>query len=151
MRLSPANDEDLEFGRLVHHAAYQKMVIREFGEWDDSVADRFFEDTWNHLPHCIIWTDLGERCGYCAIERLPNLLYLREIAILPDYQNQGIGSKLIQSLISECDEASIPMRLNVMKSNERAAKLYDRFGFHRYGENEHHFLLERRCEPGCED
>lgn len=145
MILLPATDNDLEFGRRVHHTAYRKMVIRQFGEWDDSVADMFFEKTWKTFPHHIISTDEGEKCGYCAIERTRELIQLREIAILPEFQGQGIGTTIVKSLVDECEALGIPMRLNVLKTNKRAAALYDRLEFQRYGENENHYLLERSC------
>ena len=34
---------DFEFGRFVHHAAYQDVVTRQFGSWEEKIQDGFFE------------------------------------------------------------------------------------------------------------
>ena len=129
MELVAANEEDLEFGRRVHHAAYREMVTKQYGAWDEAVQDGFFERTWARHAHNIITADDGTRCGYCAIECTEEAVILREIALLPEWQGRGIGSQLITSLVEEAAGRGVVARLNVMKTNEAAKRLYLRLGF----------------------
>ncbi|MCB1233594.1 MAG: GNAT family N-acetyltransferase [Verrucomicrobiae bacterium] len=143
MTITRATDEDFAFGQKVHHLAYREMVLRQFGEWDETVQGGFFERTWNGIPHGIVRDENGEKCGYCAVERTAEAIFLREIALLPEWQGRGIGGAIIRDLIAEGDEKAVPVRLNVMKSNTGARRLYERLGFRRIGETETHFQLER--------
>ena len=143
MTLATATEQDLEFGRRVHHLAYREMVIRQFEEWDEVIADGFFERTWASHPHHIIHDDQNERCGYCAVDRNGTEIILREIAILPERQGIGIGTSVIQALIAEGDEEAIPVKLNVMQTNVRARLLYERLGFRKSGGSDTHFQMQR--------
>jgi GNAT superfamily N-acetyltransferase len=66
--------------------------------------------------------------GVCLIERSPTHIQLEQIYLLPEYQRLGIGSVLIQSLITEASQSHIPIRLRVMTVNP-AKKFYEKFGF----------------------
>jgi hypothetical protein len=37
-------DADSEFGRMVHHSGYGDVVTRQFGSWDESMQDAFFQE-----------------------------------------------------------------------------------------------------------
>ena len=151
MKLIPAVKEDLEFGRKVHHEAYREMVTRQYGSWDEPIQDQFFTNTWFRHPHQIIVDEENDKCGYCAIERTDTEIVLREIAILPHWQGRGIGSRIINSLIEEGHERGMPVKLNVMKTNSRARKLYERLGFIQFDESDTHFLMERSCQNEGQD
>jgi ribosomal protein S18 acetylase RimI-like enzyme len=62
-----------------------------------------------------------------ADKKGPYITFL-DIALLPEYQNQNIGTTLIQSLLQEATEAQKSVVLHVLRSN-RAARLYERLGF----------------------
>jgi len=51
---------------------------------------------------------------------------LFDIAISPDYQRRGIGSKLVSYGVTKADEAGIPIFLT---ASPLGAKLYPKFGF----------------------
>lgn len=55
---------------------------------------------------------------------LPNNLEF--IYVLPDAQGQGVGSQLIEKALNEMDR---PVQLEVFTHNQRAKKLYEKFGF----------------------
>ena len=46
-------------------------------------------------------------------------------------------------LMEEAAKAKLPIRLQVLKVNNRAFKFYERLGFKRTGESETHILMER--------
>jgi ribosomal protein S18 acetylase RimI-like enzyme len=55
-------------------------------------------------------------------------VHLVDIAVLPERQNQGIGSGLIRRLMMGAAEKGKPLNLHVEQSNP-ARRLYERLGF----------------------
>jgi ribosomal-protein-alanine N-acetyltransferase len=72
--------------------------------------------------------------GFIAadLRRTEGVAWIATIAVLPEYQGQGIGAALLEAC-----EAHIPfnrIRLCVRPANEVAIRLYERFGYTRAGE-----------------
>jgi ribosomal-protein-alanine N-acetyltransferase len=72
--------------------------------------------------------------GFIAadIRRTEGIAWIATIAVLPEYQAQGIGSALLQAC-----EALISLnriRLCVRPTNDVAIRLYERYGYARVGE-----------------
>lgn len=62
------------------------------------------------------------------VDRSEHEITLIDIALLPEYRNAGIGTRLVQKLQAEAVAARKPVRLHVWKSNP-ALHLYERLGF----------------------
>lgn len=71
----------------------------------------------------------GQPCGKIRALRTPQQIELSDIALLPEFQGQGIGSRLIRDLQSEATQAGKSLRLRVRWDNEGARRLYARLGF----------------------
>lgn len=67
--------------------------------------------------------------GRFWIGRTPEQIRLLDIAILPEFQNRGIGAVLLKSLLAESEAAGVPLRHMVFKMNTAALRFYARFGF----------------------
>ena len=80
--------------------------------------------------------------GRLILERRPREMGLIDIILLPQYQNQGIGTNFIQKVMAEATEQKLPVRLHVSKINEDALRLYKRLGFSTIGETGLHFWME---------
>ncbi len=135
-------DSDFEYGRKIHKLAYKEMVIRQFGEWEDSVALKFFTESWNRLPHCLVFAD-DQKVGYCCIEDTEEKLQIREFAIDPAHQGRGIGRGVLEKVIEQARNEEKLILINVMKTNPEAKKLYLSLGFAVYDENDFQYLLKR--------
>jgi ribosomal protein S18 acetylase RimI-like enzyme len=70
---------------------------------------------------------------------------LVDISLLPAHRNRGIGGDLLRSLLERCAKARTKVKLQVLKSN-RAARLYERLGFVKTGEDEMYFHMEKPVE-----
>lgn len=68
--------------------------------------------------------------GRMLVDRNEPAILLRDIALLPEYRNAGIGSRLIQELMQEATAAGKPIQLHVVISSP-AVRLYERLGFNR--------------------
>jgi ribosomal protein S18 acetylase RimI-like enzyme len=72
--------------------------------------------------------------GFIAgdVRRMEGVAWIATIAVLPEYQGQGIGAALLEAC-----EAHIPLnriRLCVRPTNDVALRLYERFGYVNVGE-----------------
>jgi GNAT superfamily N-acetyltransferase len=67
--------------------------------------------------------------GRFWIGRTPEQIRLLDIAILPEFQNKGVGAVLLKSLVDESEAACVPLRHMVFKMNIDALRFYARFGF----------------------
>jgi ribosomal protein S18 acetylase RimI-like enzyme len=85
--------------------------------------------------------------GRLIVVRGDREILLADIALLPEFRNAGIGARLIKDLCAEAADAGLPVKLQVLKFN-RAARLYERLGFHLTGENQTHFQMEWRSQEG---
>ncbi|MFX0208486.1 MAG: GNAT family N-acetyltransferase, partial [Candidatus Hodarchaeota archaeon] len=83
----------------------------------------------------------GEDIGCMSIEEQNNKIILNIIEISPEYQNKGIGSKLIRDLIKRGSQEKKTIELQVFKVNQRAFKLYKKLGFKLVAETETHYQM----------
>lgn len=81
--------------------------------------------------------------GVVKIIREPSQWKLLQLQLLPEHQRNGIGTQIVQSVLSEAKLAHVPVVLTVLKSNP-AQRLYERHGFKVIGEREH--VYEMRVE-----
>jgi GNAT superfamily N-acetyltransferase len=68
-----------------------------------------------------------------VVNRTLDEIRLVDIALLPAFQNQAIGARLVGDLITEAKEAGRPLRVSVFKPS-RAVVFYQRLGFVKSGE-----------------
>ena len=71
---------------------------------------------------------------------------LVQVYVDPSFSGQGIGSRLIELTIAKAfDNIFInQVLLSVVRSNDRAIKLYQKFGFVKYGVVENYFKMVNR-------
>ena len=69
------------------------------------------------------------------------------IGVLEDHQGQGIATKLMQTILNWAETAAITkVELAVLKSNTKAQKLYQKFGFIQEGEIIHAVMIDGKPE-----
>lgn len=120
-------EADYEFGRLLHHAAYQEVVTRQFGSWEEKIQDDFFKEGWNRAPHKIILVD-GNAVGIYSVAEYPDHIFFSELQISPEYQGKGLGTKIMKEQMQYAKKRDLALRLQVLQEN-RAQELYLRLGF----------------------
>ena len=74
----------------------------------------------------------GRPVGRILVDRNEAAILLSDIALLTEYRNAGIGSRLIHDLMREAASACKPIHLHVVASSP-AVRLYERLGFFRSG------------------
>lgn len=82
------------------------------------------------------------KLGVISLKDTTKSLHIRQLQILPQYQGQGIGSKVLAVVKKRALQLQLPITLNVLLKNP-ARGLYLRHGFQIEGKNKLEFQM--RC------
>lgn len=148
--LRPATLEDVPF--LADVVIIATLAQGRFPPDVDLVEYRAGYEDWTRetilgaIPGCtlsVIEYD-GSPIGRLRVVRTQTSITLAGIQLLPAYQNQRIGSTLIEQLKGEADQNQVPLFISVEKDNPGAQRLYERLGCRIIGQDEQEFYLEYR-------
>jgi len=82
--------------------------------------------------HIWVAKDREKTIGFCMAEHEPNNGRLGAIYLLPEYQGQGIGKKLMEMALKWLEKDN-DIYVNVVAYNKPAIAFYQRFGFVKTG------------------
>ena len=74
--------------------------------------------------------------------RLATHIQFGEFYLLPPFQNQGIGTEVLQTVLRLADQTGLPIHLEYIKGNP-VGSLYERHGFAVVKESSSHYFLVR--------
>jgi ribosomal protein S18 acetylase RimI-like enzyme len=127
LNLRQANSKDFDFLYKVKKKTLKEYISKTWG-WDEDWQKDYFARKFK--PELIkIIMKSGREIGSISIIEEIEYYFLSLIEILPEYQNQGIGTRLIKDLLSRAKRNKKPVYLQVIKTNKKARKLYERLGF----------------------
>jgi ribosomal-protein-alanine N-acetyltransferase len=128
------------------------VTIRGLSEEDlpallDLERELFPEDAWSEemfrgelaeqprtRHYVIAESEDGGLVGYAGLCAVAGEGDVQTIGVRPAFEGRGIGTALLTNLISEAETRSCAaVFLEVRADNERAQKLYERFGFEAIG------------------
>ncbi len=135
----PATPEDSEFLYDLKKKTLGKYIKQVWG-WDEDVQNNYHEKSFDPNKYQIIQEN-EQDIGCISIEEHSKKYILSIIEITPDYQNKGIGSKLIQDLIDRGVQEKKIVELQVLKVNQRAFNLYKSLGFTVKDDNQTHYQM----------
>lgn len=92
--------------------------------------DSFEKELTNKYARYMVAVKDGLVVGFAGMWIILDEAHITNIAVHPEYRDFGIGTMLMESLISICKiENVIGITLEVRVSNQRAINLYKKFGF----------------------
>jgi GNAT superfamily N-acetyltransferase len=59
-----------------------------------------------------------------------------DLALLPEHRRQGIGTQIVEEILSEADRAGVPVRAHVERMNTPSLAFWTRLGFTETGGDE---------------
>ncbi|OFZ30110.1 MAG: hypothetical protein A2622_09670 [Bdellovibrionales bacterium RIFCSPHIGHO2_01_FULL_40_29] len=139
-QLDQPKAENYEFLKTVYHITLKEHVAKIWG-WDETTQDNLFNEDFESGQIQIINSSNGP-VGYLQLKQDDVAIYIVNILILPEFQNQKFGASIIKDLISTAIAARLMLRLGVFKVNTRAKSLYSSLGFQLYSETETHYLMQ---------
>jgi GNAT superfamily N-acetyltransferase len=102
--------------------------------WDEQQKHAFIqmqfvirEKSFPRVEDRIVVLD-GRSIGRLAVDRREEAIWIRDVALLTEYRNAGIGSRLFRELMQEAATCGRPLMLHVLYISP-ALKLYERLGF----------------------
>lgn len=138
--LRPATIADYRWLWELKRATMRTYVEQTWGYWDDAAQEDFFRRSFNLSPVEVIMSD-GVDAGLLHVEREPRELFLANIQIAPASQNRGLGTAVVQSVLASARALRLPVRLQVLRVNTAARRLYERLGFALVAQTPTHFIL----------
>ncbi|MDO6825028.1 N-acetyltransferase [Marinobacter sp. 1_MG-2023] len=134
--------DELEWLYTLNKESFLDVVVRQFGEWDETFQRQLFFSKWDQpRPAQVIETGT-DRVGVVILEQLEDCNWLHELQIWPDYQRLGLGTTLLNNLLADARARGVPLRLQVLHANQDAKRLYERLGFAEIDKLDHHYLME---------
>ena len=138
--LRPATAADYQWLWELKRATMRPYVELTWGTWDDPTQEEFFREKFSSETVQIISVD-GRDAGLLNIERAADEIFLANLQIHPSFQKRGIGSAVLRELLDSAEMLGLSVRLQVLRVNTDAARLYARFGFTLYSETPTHLLM----------
>ena len=140
IKLRQATKSDYDFCYFLKKATLKEYITKTWG-WDEQWQKEYYSQ--NFEPELLkIITESGKDIGCISIVEKEDQFCLSLIEILPQFQNQRIGTNLIENLLREAKEKKKNVYLQVLISNEKAQKLYERFGFKVKEKTDTHYEME---------
>jgi ribosomal protein S18 acetylase RimI-like enzyme len=127
LALRQANIDDAPLFYSVIDRTMRDFVVITWGAWDEARVRRESEEK-SRDPNAQVIQVGDVYVGVFVVDRCPTHIELQQIYLLPEYQRMGIGTALLNSVVSEGERLKIPVRLHVMAINP-AKNFYERFGF----------------------
>jgi ribosomal protein S18 acetylase RimI-like enzyme len=88
----------------------------------------------------------GEPAGRLYLHRRPGEVRIMDLALLPPYRGQGIGTRLLRQVLADGQAAGRPVTIHVEKFNP-ALRLYERLGFRVVEDKGVYYLMRWEPEP----
>jgi ribosomal protein S18 acetylase RimI-like enzyme len=138
--LRPATNDDYDF--LYHLIEFcLKEYIEATWGWDDDFQQSRFAEHFK-ITGCQTVLVNGGNAGQITTRKQDDSDFIAAIYILPEFQNQGLGSVLIEEVMAKAAENGRPVTLQVLKANQPARRLYERLGFVVTAEKLTHYAMQ---------
>lgn len=114
------------------------------------LEQRCFNDPWsvnsikselnNPLSLWLVAVEDGILAGYVGSQSVMGWSDMMNLAVAPEYRRQGVGERLVNTLIERLRENQIScLTLEVRVSNLTAIALYDKLGFQQVGRRPNYY------------
>ena len=151
IRLRPVNADDTPFLCLVYASTREEELSRV--PWTDEQKAAFilhqfhaqkthYEDAYSNADFQVIEVE-GQPAGRLYIYRQDDLIHVIDIALLPAFRHQGIGTMLFRELQDEGRSTNKAVEIYVENFNP-AHQWYERMGFEHVDTNGLYHLMKWR-------
>jgi len=127
---------DIAFLTELRRASMWNVVTNHYPWIEEAQQERVFL----HFESARIICSGNRDIGLLKVIYGSKRVHLCQIQLLPEFQGNGIGSKLISKLQEEVGSSGLPITLSVFRSNP-AINLYTRLGFHIATEDSNSFTM----------
>ena len=129
IQMTPLDEEQKKNLSLMQYLAQKQHYTTYYHNW----------------RHEIILFD-GKPVGRLWTARYETEIIGIDLSILPEYRNFKIGTTLLTDLFDEATASNRVFNIHVLKSNDKALRLYERLNCKFTGETPTHFKMQWRPE-----
>jgi len=148
--LRPVEPGDEEFLYRVYASTRQEELAQT--GWDETqkaaflrmqfdAQSSYYEEHYQGAEFSVILSD-DHPAGRLYVARWQEEIRIVDIALLPEHRGMGIGTRMLNDLISESEESGKPLSIHVERFNP-ALHLYDRLGFRTVADKGVYLFMER--------
>lgn len=132
----PVNDSDIDFLKQVYFSTrldevgltgWNEQQIDDFLSHQFQAQHQFYMEQFPAAEFTLILFK-NIPAGRFYVETRNDEIRVIDIALLPDYRQQGIGKKIMQQTLDKAKTQNLPVHIHVEKNNP-AMHLYQRLGF----------------------
>lgn len=137
VELRPVSDSDNDFLLTVYastredelaETAWTEDQKKTFLGWQLDLQRREYESRFPDAEYRIILVD-QQQAGRIWVGADEQQIRLLDIALLPEFQNRGVGTTLLRRLMARADNEGKALRHMVFVLNNNADRFYERLGF----------------------
>ena len=132
-RIEPlAGEADLDGVLRVEAESFTNPWTREMYAWE--LQNR------NVCHIYVVRTDTCPVAGFCAFWLVFDEIHINNVAVLPQFRGQRVGTTLMQHVLAEARRLGAKRAtLEVRASNHAALRLYERLGFYVAATRRHYY------------
>jgi ribosomal protein S18 acetylase RimI-like enzyme len=135
----PARSEDFDYCANLYFSGMENIIRELKLDWAAQAAS--LRQEWEPAQVRVIVVDAVD-VGWFQIIPHDDVLFLAQIFVDRQFQERGIGTEVMNSLIEEGTRGGQAMALAVVKTNP-ALRLYRRLGFRITHEDDRKFYMRR--------
>jgi ribosomal protein S18 acetylase RimI-like enzyme len=140
VQLRNATSADYNYLYKVFRATMKTYIAETRGEWSENREEAQFRAQLDVSASQIVLVD-NSPVGFITVPFREDALWIHTICIVPEHQNRGIGTAVIESVITRSQEQQLHLHLSVLKVNP-ARRLYERLGFKVTHATTHHYQMK---------
>lgn len=119
-----ASSREEELAQVVWAEGQKEAFVR----WQFEMQRREYDARFPNARYEVILVD-GRPAGRIWVGSDDEQIHLLDIAVLPEFQNRGVGTLLLRRLMDEASRANKLLRHMVFLLNNDAHRFYERLGF----------------------
>jgi [ribosomal protein S18]-alanine N-acetyltransferase len=102
--------------------------------WSEQAYREELADLTGTRHYVVVEDDQGRFAGWAGLAAVGGQADVLTIGVRPELQGQGLGARMLTALLDEAAARGCPeVFLDVRADNDRARRLYERFGFTQVG------------------
>lgn len=135
-----SSNDDFMLAYEIRKNALGDYVKQTWG-WDEEQQMKFHREDYDTEILSIIEVN-SEAAGTLEVYYDEHSMIISGIYITDKFQNMGIGTDILLNLHKQAAEKNTGIRLQVLKVNLKAKKLYEKLGYEVYNTTETHYQLK---------
>lgn len=131
----PKRENQVEIGKLLHESfesnvnLHSSYTLDEYTDWVKDYLDDYLDnDMLNRASTLVYDGNTNELVGVCYVSLWQEWPLISQIAVKPNYEGRGIGTKMLKKALTILKKEYPVVRLYVDIGNE-AEQVYDSLGF----------------------